>query len=92
METRYRNKLGKIVVELKIADKWLYVKTLSDPIKDLNQECLDKVSFLIEQNKQKEAQKFSQSALTDVSNKDTEEEKLRIAKENRDKLMKEMLG
>lgn len=46
MKARYRNKLNKIIVELEYEGTWYYIKTLPDPAKLFEKECLDKVSFL----------------------------------------------
>lgn len=71
IKARYRNKLSKIIIEVWNGEKWLYVKTLSDPLKEFQGECLAKVS----QNTSKKAeinhQKFSYEILNEPQNKDT---------------------
>lgn len=51
MKTRYRNKLGKIIVEVEVNNKWRYVKTLKSPDIEFSKECLEKcLSYAHETN------------------------------------------
>lgn len=63
MKARYRNKLGKIIVELFYRDKWNYIKTLPSPEKLFEKECLEKVSYLNAQNQEKEQNKSQEVPL-----------------------------
>ena len=71
LKARYRNKLKKIIIEVWNGEKWIYVKTLADPLIEFNAECLEKVSSNSFVFKEKQAQKFGQSLLTEQSKQDT---------------------
>jgi hypothetical protein len=71
VKARYRNKLSKIIIEVWNGEKWLYVKTLSDPLKEFKAECLAKVSLNDGVNTEKDTQKFSQSQLRELQKQDT---------------------
>jgi hypothetical protein len=79
MKARYRNKLKKIIVEVFNGERWLYVKTLTDPLVEFKAECLAKVSQNSPKNSPNINQTFAQDKLTDTLEKDiirkpTEEE------------------
>ena len=90
IKARYRNKLKKVIIEVWNGEKWLYVKTLSDPLKEFRKECLDKVSFYKEQNIVKEPGKFVQPLLNENLKEDTitEKELLKKGIEAKDIIMK----
>ena len=92
IKARYRNKVGKIIIEVFNGEKWIYVKTLSNPLNEFKAECLTKVSLNEAQNKEKQAQTFAQSLLNDTLKKDIPEDEMKKAYENREKLMREILG
>jgi len=94
IKARYRNKVGKIIIEVWNGDKWLYVKTLSNPLKEFEQECLRKVSLNGPIKQQNQPEKFVQDLLSEVSDKDTVNKKtlLEAAKEAQNKLMNEILN
>lgn len=71
IKARYRNKLKKVIIEVWNGEKWLYVKTLRDPLIEFKEECLSKVSLNEAENKPKEAEKFGQYLLTEPSKEDT---------------------
>ena len=71
IKARYRNKLKKIIIEVWNGDKWVYVKTLSDPLIEFKQECLAKVSLNKGENKEKDAQRFSYGLLNEPVKQDT---------------------
>lgn len=70
IKARYRNKLKKIVIEVWNGKRWIYVKTLADPMIEFKEICLAKVSSKHEQNEEKDGQKFLQSPLTAPENRD----------------------
>ena len=70
IKARYRNKLDKIIIEVWNGEKWLYVKTLKNPLIDFSMECLEKVSCNTPILEQKEPQKFGQSILSEPSKQD----------------------
>ena len=91
---RYRNKLDKIVAEVFNGEKWIYIKTLSDPIKDFPEECLAKVSQNSGQNVKKGNETFAQSSLTESSNsekKDTNQGLLGVV-DQLNNLMDDVMG
>lgn len=71
IKARYRNKLSKIIIEVWNGEKWLYVKTLSDPLKEFQAECLAKVSLSTGQNKEKDSKKFAYDCLSEPLKQDT---------------------
>ena len=71
IKARYRNKLKRIIIEVWNGERWLYVKTLSDPLKEFNAECLAKVSLNKPILTEKEPQKFSYCLLKEHSKQDT---------------------
>lgn len=75
-KARYRNKLKKIIIEVWNGEKWVYVKTLLDPLTEFRAECLAKVSSKQPVLEQKESQKFGQYLLNELPKKDTFAEKL----------------
>ena len=92
LKARYRNKLNKIIIEVWNGEKWIYVKTLSDPLKEFKQECLAKVSFSTGENKEKESEKFAYSLLTEPTNKDTSTTvSVQEAQKELNKLMNDLL-
>ena len=78
IKARYRNKVGKIIIEVWNGEKWLYVKTLSNPLSEFRAECLTKVSNFKEQNNQNNAKEFAQSLLREPLQKDTPPKKTNI--------------
>jgi hypothetical protein len=78
IKARYRNKVGKIIIEVWNGEKWLYVKTLSNPLKEFNAECLDKVSNSKEQNVQNNAKECAQSLLREPLEKDIPPKKVDV--------------
>jgi hypothetical protein len=80
IKARYRNKLKKVIIEVWNGQKWLYVKTLSDPLVEFKQECLAKVSLNAPINEEKTPQRFGQYLLDEplkqdiIKKKPTEEE------------------
>lgn len=97
IKARYRNKLKKIIIEVWNGEKWIYVKTLLDPLIEFKEECLAKVSLKQDEKSQINNQKFEQFSLTEQQKQDTnietkEKSELEKAKEAQDKLMKEILG
>lgn len=93
IKARYRNKVGKIIIEVWNGDKWLYVKTLSNPLIEFKEECLAKVSLNKEEIENKEPEKFFYYTLNEPKKEDTKLEKdlLEKAKAAQNKIMKEML-
>lgn len=71
LKARYRNKLKKIIIEVWNGEKWIYVKTLSEPLIEFREECLAKVSSNSPVLEQKTPQKFGQYLLNEPSKKDT---------------------
>lgn len=71
IKARYRNKVGKIIIEVFNGEKWIYVKTLSNPLNEFKQECLAKVSLNKVKKEEKLPDKFAQSSLNESSLKDT---------------------
>lgn len=96
IKARYRNKVGKIIIEVWNGEKWLYVKTLSDPLKEFSAECLAKVSLNKPINEQKDTQKFAQDLLPEPLKQDTiprnELEILEQAKRAASNIMKDILS
>ena len=45
IKARYRNKVGKIVMEVWNGEKWLYVRQLNSPLDDFKHECLAKLGI-----------------------------------------------
>lgn len=88
IKARYRNKLKKIIVEVWNGEKWLYVKTLLDPLTEFKAECLAKVSQNTPKNEEKEAQKFAYDRLGEQQKKDITIEDI---KREQNKLMDEIL-
>lgn len=98
IRARYRNKLSKIVIEVWNGQKWIYVKTLSDPLKEFNAECLAKVSLNEGKNEIKDTQKCVYSLLSEQNKQDTisisngeELDGMSLAKKKIDNLMDEIL-
>lgn len=56
-KARYRQKLGKTVIEVWNGEKWIYVRTLKNPLIEFRQECLKKCLFSPSLNNKKEVQK-----------------------------------
>lgn len=71
IKARYRNKLKKVIIEVWNGEKWLYVRTLSDPLIEFNTECLAKVSQNKANNEQKQPETFVQDLLNAPKKKDT---------------------
>jgi len=71
VKARYRNKLSKIIIEVWNGQKWLYVKTLSDPLKEFKAECLAKVSLNEGENTEKSSQKCVYGLLSEPVKQDT---------------------
>lgn len=71
IKARYRNKLKKVIIEVWNGEKWVYVKTLSDPLTEFRDECLAKVSPKNPILEEKQFQKFAQFSLSELSQKDT---------------------
>lgn len=69
IKARYRNKVGKIIIEVFNGEKWIYVKTLSNPLNEFNAECLAKVSQNKAKIEDKTPQTFAQAPLTDQEKK-----------------------
>jgi hypothetical protein len=92
MKGRYRNKLNKIVAEVFNGDRWIYIKTLSDPLIDFPQECHAKVSLKEPVLTQKDTQKCAQSPLNEPLKIDTKEDLLKKMKEIQNKIDSEILG
>jgi hypothetical protein len=75
IKARYRNKLKKVIIEVWNGQKWLYVKTLNDPLVDFKTECLAKVSLNAPVNEEKKPQKFGQYLLDAPLKQDTNKKK-----------------
>jgi hypothetical protein len=88
IKARYRNKLNKIIIEVWNGEKWLYVKTLSNPLKEFEAECLAKVSPNKAENGEKSPQTFAKCLLTERLNKDTKREFMKPV----DDLLEDVLG
>lgn len=71
IKARYRNKLKKIIIEVWNGEKWLYVKTLADPLTEFKAECLAKVSLNHPIIEEKQPQKFAYELLTEPTKQDT---------------------
>lgn len=89
IKARYRNKVGKIIIEVWNGEKWIYVKTLSNPLVEFKAECLAKVSLNQPKIDQNNVQKCEQSILSEPVKQDTITPD--IAKDELNKLMKNIL-
>ena len=74
LKARYRNKLKKIIIEVWNGEKWLYVKTLADPLTEFKDECLAKVSQNKPINEPKNPERFVESLLSEPVKQDTKKE------------------
>lgn len=96
IKARYRNKVGKIIIEVFNGEKWLYVKTLSNPLIEFNAECLAKLDKKCldstHENEINNDKKFVYASLRELSpeqkDKTLEEGKLAINKLMNDILKK----
>lgn len=91
LKARYRNKLKKIIIEVWNGEKWIYVKTLLDPLKEFRQECLAKVSLKEPINNQKENERFAYSLLNEPKTQDTIKNEIEDAKKKLNSLMESLL-
>ena len=91
IKARYRNKVGKVIIEVWNGDKWLYVKTLRDPLIEFNAECLAKVSLNKAKNDQKSGETFAYSILTEQKKDDTKNISLDDLRNAQNKLIDDIL-